>query len=81
MAVIEVTSCGRGAVILRDGRQVWGPGYRDLAEFRADQMRKAARRIGRRCLTCGTGVLSDGAHHRMCDTCRQVGATAEDTAI
>ena len=50
---------------------------RALAEARCQAMNmEAARelRLKRRaCLCCGTGFMSEGAHHRMCNRCRARG--------
>lgn len=35
----------------------------------------------RPCMSCGTRFLSEGPHHRLCNGCRHVTATAEDVAV
>lgn len=54
--------------------------HRDQAErWLADRLpvlQKRLKRGPRPCLCCGREMISDGPHHRMCDTCRQGDACA-----
>lgn len=68
--------------VLSDGEKVAGPyKHQDYAEDRADTLKRAAKRKKRPCMCCGKVFLSEGPHNRLCDECRQIGATAEFVAV
>lgn len=62
------------AIIGPDGRmRAERYGNRDSAETRCTALEKALKDGGRKkrpCITCGTEILSEGPHHRMCTPCR-----------
>lgn len=80
-AVFTIKRYGAQAVILKDGEEVWGPGRLSLAQERKDVLERQARRKRRKCMTCDNHFMSEGAHHRMCARCRNVGASAETGAV
>ncbi|WP_425072550.1 hypothetical protein [Sagittula sp. S175] len=48
-------------------------GNRAGAETRCENLTQAlkdGKKKRRPCITCGTKILSDGPHHRMCNPCR-----------
>lgn len=69
-AAIKVKRFGAQAVVTKDGVEVWGPGPLDEAENKKDTLERQARLKRRKCITCSTPFMSEGAHHRMCTRCR-----------
>lgn len=71
-AVFTVERYGAGWSVHKDGEKVTGP---VSSKWRADEQREKlerdARKKTRKCLTCGGKFLSEGAHNRMCNPCRQ----------
>jgi hypothetical protein len=45
------------------------------AALRADRLAKKAQRQKRSCLCCAHPFLSEGAHNRLCDRCRNTSDT------
>ncbi len=61
---------GYGWSVCRDAERVWGPGSETAAELAHDRINRQLRRKRRPCITCGAPFMSEGAHNRMCKTCR-----------
>lgn len=79
--IFEVSRFGCSAEVVKDGKAVWGPGSITQAEQRRDCLEHEARFKSRGCITCGDTFMSEGAHHRMCNRCRKMGASADMIAI
>lgn len=66
-----VLAGGRYRILAGDGQPLSGlMGSREHAVDMLDRMRRRAAHRTRPCLTCATPFLSEGAHHRMCASCR-----------
>jgi len=52
-------------------RQITGwHGGKERAETRMEELQRQARLRQRPCLTCGKAFMSEGAHNRICPTCK-----------
>lgn len=75
MAKFTVQGSGTSFFVLRDGKIVQGPfTSAGRAEDVRDELIRVAKRRPRACLTCKAEFISDGAHNRMCDPCRNRGS-------
>lgn len=71
MAGFAVEGSGGTYLVMRDGVTVGGPyANKWWAEDACDALEHTACLRERPCITCGTLIMSGGAHHRMCNTCR-----------
>ena len=71
MSGLEVCGTGTAIYVMRDGIAIAGPFRgREMAELHIDVSERHARLTERACLSCGRGFASEGAHNRMCETCR-----------
>lgn len=66
-------------VVDRAGRVVGSVTTKELALNKVDALVRQARLRRRPCLTCGTVFQSEGAHNRLCLSCR--GRSAVDVAV
>jgi hypothetical protein len=68
---------GSAAIVLENGKQVsaWLPVAQ--AEERASKLAKQHGFRTRKCMCCSSTFMSEGPHHRMCNTCRNKGSSAE----
>ena len=73
---LSVGRYGYGYAVFEGGRPITGAlNSVPNAEYRRDQIKaqreKADRSRMRKCLCCPKEFLSEGPHHRMCNSCRQ----------
>jgi hypothetical protein len=73
---------GYGWIVCKDGEKVIGA---VSAKWRADDQREKLERDARKklrpCITCRKAFLSEGAHNRMCKSCRASAREIFDQAV
>ncbi|MCL6285585.1 hypothetical protein M3P21_18810 [Ruegeria sp. 2012CJ41-6] len=71
-----------GWVVCKDGEAVTkAVSNKWRAGEKRDALEHAARMKERNCLRCATPFMSEGAHHRMCNGCRQSVRTMFEGAV
>lgn len=79
--VFTVKGTGTRACVLADGIRVTFWSGLEKAWRRRNEIEAAGTYKNRKCLSCPTVFLSEGAHHRMCDPCRRKSTSAYSVAV
>lgn len=78
----DIKRSGGSYYVMRDGVEVAGPFHEyPKAEMRMASLERKAQHVKRPCITCRKSFLSEGAHNRMCSSCRAAASEMFDLAV